>query len=71
MPTTTTGAFATRERGALWHGTSTARVPTSASVRREGLARCYRLVLLPRLAFFALWDGVGETSHVLQYCKSP
>ena len=51
----------------------TARVSTSASVRRALKSACvfrdgvwevwqdgYRLVLLPRLAFFALWDGMGE-----------
>ena len=49
-------------------------MPTSASVRRALKSACvfratgsrevwqdgYRLVLLPRLAFFALWDGMGE-----------
>ena len=69
MPTTTTGPIVARALDLRWHGmVRTAQAPI-CKVRlrlprigaREVLQDGYRLVLLPKLAFFALWDGTGET----------
>ena len=65
------------KRPVAWYGTNSAgafvrvchtnpkvrlRLPSqgTAEVHQSG----YRLVLLPKLAFFALWDGVGEEYRV-------
>ena len=64
------------KRPVAWYGTNSAGafvgfailIPGEASLASQGTAEVhqagYRLVLLPKLAFFALWDGVGEEYRV-------
>ena len=84
MPTATSGPIAALALAELWHGmVAIEQVPisvcqTDSKVRHlphdgtnELLQNGCRLVLLPKLAFFALWNGTGDAFRVPRAKPAP